>query len=313
MESPGPLDLYVQQAFPRARILETEPLTEGLRNTNFKLRLDSLPEPVVLRIYRHQPVLCRKELDLLQMVRATVPVPEVLHAEPDSTPPFAFLRWVEGITFRELRRGRDPEAVSQAARSIGEVLARIHQYRFPEPGWLSAGPTVTEALLEGEHAMARFVDLCLESANLQARLPERLRDAVHSLMWSRLDELSFFEQQSHLLHGDFSRRNIVVRESQGRWAVAAILDWEFAVAGTPLGDFGNFLRYDRPAQPAAEPFFSQAYRSAGGILPDDWRCLTPVVDLVALCEKLARDRLPAGIVPELAELIRAIVEDPLPS
>jgi hypothetical protein len=59
-----------------------EPLRDGLRNANFKLYLNLASEPVVLRIYEHDPSLCRKEADLWRLVRASVPAPEVIYREP---------------------------------------------------------------------------------------------------------------------------------------------------------------------------------------------------------------------------------------
>jgi aminoglycoside phosphotransferase (APT) family kinase protein len=309
-----PADLLarmVQTGFPQGRVLELQPLADGLRNSNFKLRIDSLSDPVVLRIYEHDPTLCQKEVDLLRFLRGSVPVPEVIHAEPrgaEDLPPFALLRYVEGIPFRELSRGGDTDAIAQSAQSTGETLAAIHRTVFPKPGWLAAGPAVTVPLIGGPNAMARFVDLCLESGNLQRRLPAELRDGVHRLVWSALPELALCEAQTNLVHGDFSRRNVLVREVNGRWAVAAVLDWEFAVSGAPAGDLANFLRYERTARPLAEPFFSNGYLRAGGALPDDWRRLARLVDLVALCEMLTRDSLPNTVTAELAELIQATVE-----
>jgi hypothetical protein len=50
---PETLDRIVHTAFPRCRVVDMQPLGDGLRNANFKLRLDGQPEPVVLRIYEH--------------------------------------------------------------------------------------------------------------------------------------------------------------------------------------------------------------------------------------------------------------------
>src|SRR5258708_35836836 len=41
---------------------------------------------------------------------------------------------------------------------------------------------------------------------------------------------------------DYKPWNALVRDGQ----IAAVLDWEFAFAGAPLNDIGNFLRYQRP-------------------------------------------------------------------
>jgi len=91
--------------------------------------------------------------------------------------------------------------------------------------------------------------------------------------------------------------------------VAAVLDWEFAVSGSPLLDIGHFLRYECASRPLAEPHFSKGFLRAGGTLPEGWRRLSRVVDSIALCESLTHETLPDTIVTELLELIRSTIED----
>lgn len=300
------LERIVHAAFPTCRVLATEPLTDGLRNTNLKLHLDTSPEPVVLRIYEHDPSLCQKELDLMRLVSPSVPVPEIIHAEPaglDDLPPFTLSRWIEAITFRDLKRTGDRDAIAQAAYAAGEVLAAIGQFRFPKPGWIVPGPAIGSPLMEGPDPFPRFVDLCLASPYLQTRVPAELRDRTHDLAWSSARPLAAIDDEARLVHGDFSKRNLLVSRKAGRWSVAAVLDWEFAFSGAPLADLGNFLRYERASHPVVEPDFSAGYLSAGGHLPRDWRRLARWVDLAALCEILTRPELPASVVPELLELM----------
>jgi aminoglycoside phosphotransferase (APT) family kinase protein len=306
------LERILASALPGRRVIEMQPLTDGFRNANFKLRLNSAPEWIVLRIYEHDASLCQKEIDLMRLVSGSVPVAEVVHAEPlglDDIPPFVVMRYIEGISFLALKRRGDAEAIAQAGRSAGEVLAAVGRITFPKPGWIGPGPAVTVPLFEGADAMPRFVDLCLASANLQQRMPAELRDRTHALMWSYAPELDLLDNQTCLVHGDFSRRNLLVERLGERWKVTAVLDWEFAVSGSPLCDMGNFLRYERASRALAEPHFSAGYLHAGGTLPDDWRRLTRLVDLVALCEMLTRDQLPDAVVSELVEIVRATVED----
>jgi fructokinase len=163
--------------------------------------------------------------------------------------------------------------------------------------------------MEGRDPYPRFVDCCLESANLQQRLPLDLRNRTSKLAWSFASQLAALENETHLVHGDFNKRNLLVHPIAGRWAVAAVLDWEFAVSSSPLADFGNFLRYEFSARPLAEPHFSSGFLNAGGALPENWRRLARLVDLIALCESLTRDELPNDISAELVELVRATVEN----
>lgn len=306
------LERLVHTAFPRSHVVAAKPLTDGFRNANFKVQLDGRSEMIVLRIYEHDASLCQKEVDLIGLIGGTVPVPEIIHAEPsalDDLPPFALLRHVEGITFYELKRRGDRDAVAQAAYSAGETLAAIGRFTFVKPGWLAPGPTVTAPLLEGANPTPRFVDSCLQSTNLQQRMSEDLRDRVHSLVWSSAPMLGQLDRQASLVHGDFGKRNLLVRESNGRWSVAAVLDWEFAISGSPLADLGHFLRYEKNSRPLAEPHFSKGYLNAGATLPPHWRQLARLVDMTALCESLTHDQLPDTVVSELLELVCATVED----
>jgi aminoglycoside phosphotransferase (APT) family kinase protein len=267
---------------------------------------------VVLRIYEHDASLCRKEWDLLRLAGGSVPVPEVIHAEPyglEDLPPFTLARYVEGVSFRDLRRSGDTGAMAEAAYSVGESLAAIGRATFDRPGWLGLGPAVTEPLLDGKDPTPRFVDLCLASIDLGRRMPADLRSRTSGLVWRWAPQLARLDEEARLVHGDFNGRNLLVRCLAGRWRVVAVLDWEFAVSGSPLGDLGNFLRYERALRPIAEPHFSVGYSHAGGALPRDWRRLARVLDVAAICESLTHGQLPDGAAAELVELIRAIVEN----
>lgn len=301
------IEQMARTAFPGTRLAAIKPLAGGLRNTNVKLLVEGTREPVVLRIYQHDPSLCQKELDLIRLVSRTVPVPEVLHAEPrglDDLPPFVLMRFVDGISFRDLRRSGDGEATAQAAFSVGQAVAAIGRTSFNRSGWLGPGPEVTTPLLEGPNAIERFVDLCLAAESLQQRMPPELRRALHELVWQRAPDLP---EETRLVHGDFNRRNLLVRPVSGRWTVVAVLDWEFAIAGSPLQDAANFLRYGQASSPLTEQQFSAGYLAAGGQLPPDWRNLARLMDLTAICESLTHETLGDDVVTELVELVRATV------
>jgi aminoglycoside phosphotransferase (APT) family kinase protein len=256
--------------------------------------------------------LCQKEIDLLRVVGATIPVPQVIFAEPaglDGLPPFLLMQYVEGISFHDLKRSGDRDAIAPAAFSVGETLASIGRSTFAKSGWLAPGPTVTTPLFDGPDPTPHFVDLCLASPNLQRRMAAEVRERVSALLWSRAPQLAELDSQACLVHGDFGKRNLMVRCDGGRWSVAAVLDWEFAISGSPLVDLGHFLRYERVARPCAEPHFSCGYLHAGGILPPEWRLIARLVDLTALCESLTHDELPDDVTAELVELVRATIEN----
>jgi hypothetical protein len=76
--------------------------------------------------------------------------------------------------------------------------------------------------------------------------------------------------------------------------VAAVLDWECALSGSPLIDVGHFLRYEPEHTPLREPYFSRALVESGGFLPDDWRRISRVVpyfgNLLCVCLRASASR-----------------------
>lgn len=257
-------------AFPSTGVRAFERLSGGYRNANFKIHLDSSSLPVVvLRIYEHDASLCRKEVDLMRLVAQKVPVPEVLFANfaKADLPAFAILTFIDGISLRELKRAGNKHAITQASQSAGALLAAVGSFTFSKSGWLSAGLSVTAPLLEGADPLPRFVDVCLESPHLQSRVAPQVRSRVHELVWSWAPRLRELDCEKSLVHCDFGLRNLLVREENGQWRVAALLDWEFAVSGSPLIDVAHFLRYELSASPLLEPHFSQGFLEAGGVLP----------------------------------------------
>src|SRR6185295_17351839 len=181
----------ISTAFPNSKIADAQILAGGLINTNIKIEFTSQQSPVVLRLYRGDAVVCLKETAILRLVRATVPVPQVIHVEPDGiggSEPFCILEFVKGQTFQQLKRTNDLEAIHAAAASVGKTLARIGRYQFPKAGRLEADLTnnlrVGGAYIDGADPTPRLVDGFMQSENLQRRLGHSSRQRLHEFIWS---------------------------------------------------------------------------------------------------------------------------------
>jgi aminoglycoside phosphotransferase (APT) family kinase protein len=302
-------------AFPARTVTGFEILAGGLCNLNLKINFGSNEAPVVLRLYKHDPASAQKELELLNLVRKTVPVPEVFYANyegVDRSGPFAIIEFVNGPTFQRLKRTNDLNAIREASYIAGQTLAAIGKYGFSTPGRLGAGLSVIGPFAEGDDQVLRLLDSWLISPPLLDRIGD-LTSRIHDLVWSRVERLKLLQSptslNSRLVHSDYGPRNIIVRNVGGKWKVAAVLDWEFAYSGSPLVDIGHFLRYERADNPVREPEFSRGFIEHGGTLPDDWRQLTKLIDLTALCELLTRDHLPDDVVNEVVGLVRSTLEE----
>ena len=313
--SPGFIRACIGAAFPNPGFAHAQVLSGGLINTNIKIEFSSGASPVVLRFYRGDTAVCLKETAVLRLVHSTIPVPEVIHVEPngiDGSPPFCILEFINGLTFQQLKRTKNLEAIHQAAASVGETLAHMGKYRFSKPGALE---TELENVLkvgagygEGPDPIPHLLDQFLQSENLQRRLDHSSRQELHEFIWSWSANLRALGDQRHLVHSDFGNRNILVDCINGRWQVVAVLDWEFALSGSPLLDVGHFLRYETADASLREPYFSRAFVEFGGVLPADWRRISQVLDLTGLVHCLTHPQLPDDVTREILQLTKSTLD-----
>ena len=167
--------------------------------------------------------------------------------------------------------------------------------------------TVGSQFIEGPNQIPRLLDAFLSSAICQQRAGSELTDQIHEFGWAHANEIPNLNSKPCLVHCDFGNRNILVSDKDGEWKVAAILDWELAISGSPLLDVGNFLRHERDDHPLREPYFSRGFTENGGELPDNWREIVRMIDLTGLVECLTHDNLPDDVISELVGLVRTII------
>src|SRR5579859_497024 len=286
------------------RVFEATPLSGGLRNTNYRLRLSSQSAPVVLRLYSADPSACPREVALTRLVEPSVPVPRVLHAQPAGSPPWAVMTWVDGVRFDEFMLTATEPEVEAAADSAGRVLAAIHTFQFPRSGFFGADLSVSapfgpddswSSLLEGWLTRGRA------GARLGADLTPRLLHFIAGNAW-RMEALS---GQTSLLHADYKPWNLMLQDT----AIAGVLDWEFAFCGSPLNDIGIFLRYSARQPPVYRTGFVNGYRAAGGDLPSEWPRLARMIDLISLCYFLERPNDDPALVNDVRSLIETTLDD----
>ena len=286
------------------RVARVDPLDGGLMNRNYKFRFADSGEAFVLRFFDRDASACAKESAVLRLVSGDVPVPRVLHVEPNGAegfPAFLVLEFIDGISLRELKQRGDLRSIGQAAYDAGRALAGLARHRFDRSGLLTPALTIEPGMYENATTSA-LIDHFAESPAFQRRIDATLTRRVKA--WARsLEGQILGPPRISLVHGDFNAANILVREQHDRWNVAAILDWEFAFAGSPLCDVGNMLRYERADRPRFEPHFSRGCIDGGLELAKDWREQARLADLPALCELLSRDAIPDAVVDELREMI----------
>jgi len=273
-------------AFPGGPIESCELVTEGLVNSNYRVVVGG--KTVLLRLYARDPAACGKEASLARRFGSVLPIPAVLHADSscERLPhPYAVHEWVDGVRADDVVIAGE---VAPVAEACGRLLARLQGIEFAAPGFLAEDLSpvdpvpLTPAFYSGW--MREWV-LTTSAADV---LGDGLAERVIAWADARAPLVGAVGAERHLVHSDFNGANILMRRGPGGWEVAALLDWEFAFAGTSLFDVANMLRHYTLSGPDfAEPFLG-AFAAAGGRLPGQWLDTARALDMMSLIGFLAR-------------------------
>jgi len=293
-------------AFPGRPVIAATPLTHGLANANYRVRLAGIAGDLVLRVYVYDPAVAGKERAVTRLVGATVPVPAFLHLDPDGAVggrPYAILPWIEGVMLHDALAGAGPDDLRQLGGALGATLAAIARHRFPASGLLDRDLQV----MPWPEPATAFIRRSLFEEQGAARLDPATRDTVWRFVEDNAGLLEEVSAASHLVHADFRKPNILVARGGDGWRVTAVLDWEFCHSGTPLFDIGILLRGDPGQDPLFEQSFATAFQEGGGSLPSNWRRVAQFLDLINLCDFLSRKDPPAGLVAYATRLLISTV------
>src|SRR5258708_617604 len=290
------LTTMVQPIFPGKKVVAAQLLTEGFVNTNYKIMLSGFDTPFVLRLYVHDSAACQKDIDLFNLVKEHVPMPEIFYADVDGTrhsATYAVMQWIDGVLLSEVLNSGNTQEISAVAYATGSTLANIGCYKFPQSGSFGPGLSIARTFDGENDAIINGIEHYLFKEQAGQRLGTNLTMRLWQLVQSNIGYLSAIEDVASLVHADYKGINILVRQSSKpvgqvvkEWDVAAVLDWEFAFAGTPLFDIGNMLRYSHLYSPEFEKFFICGFLEHGGHLPANWKKIIKIIDLVNLLDFL---------------------------
>lgn len=268
-----------------------ERLSGGFRNENFKITTRAHDE-YLLRISGNPRQQLEAELSVLNSLRGKVSVPQVLEYQLENTHLNKHVVLLQLLPGRPLCEVEDSLATAQAqdiAQQLGGELAAIHEIDFEQSGFLGSHFTVAKPFTSFSHSFYEYVEQCLADSRLKERLPTPDQQRLDCLFQDNRPRIEAIAQTTSLVHSDFNQKNILVEQRSGRWKVTGILDWEFAFAGCPLIDFGNFFRFEEEQPTAYRPALLEAYHNSGGHLVDDWHELAQLLDLIAMLLFLTRE------------------------
>lgn len=272
-----------------------QPLAGGFSGETFVVGDGS--DRVVVRIYKRDPGRAEVDASLLRLVRGLVPVPDVLELRrpTESEPAMLAAEFVSGVRLEDaLASGSiDREAAGASVAAVLNTLTGIPFLRFG----MFADADLTVAPIAPAADLREWAEHLQPRGRLSTWQP-RDWDALLALLDSATDlveEQAVTDPDRYVLvHSDFNPKNILVDPETGD--VVALLDWEFAHAGSPYTDLGNFCRFERDPR-LVEPLLAHVSRlPAGG--PERLLELGRALDLWALLELAGRPE--TGPVPELA-------------
>jgi aminoglycoside phosphotransferase (APT) family kinase protein len=254
-------------------LTELTPLEGGWSGQTFLATADG--RQVVVRTYAdgHVPDV---DAAILRRAASYVPVPKVL----DVAPGRLVTAFVDGVRGNLLVPTLAPGDLARLGADVGRIGATLASVELPTSGV--------------------FVDADLTIEPFAGTLPDWV--AAHGVEMDGLLEVAQ-EAESRLaavgrvslVHSDLNPKNLIVDPDS--LTVAAVLDWEFAHAGSPWTDLGNAVRFDR--QPAWVEAVVSAYDDPSAL------DLARRADLWALVE-LASRRGQNPVADAADDLLRAI-------
>jgi aminoglycoside phosphotransferase (APT) family kinase protein len=303
----------VAPAFPTAEVIACEPARGGLANTTINVQLAAPPWHISLRLSQRDPSVLGKEEALNKLLLAHhVPTARFLYTAATNEithSPYALLEWVqgEGLDRAILTLGREGEA--QIGCEIGAMFAKLHAITFDRHGYLDSALRIRAPIDLSSEGLLAFLRQNLKEGLLAERLGP-LRAGLLSFIQSEGPRLDPWLVRPSLVHADFNGSNVLIRQEEGAWRLAGVIDWEFALSATPALDFGNLLRAPLGERSILVDAVAASYRDHGGYLPKDWRRLARIADLYAWIDVLNQPDSAQGAIEDglaiIAETIQGV-------
>lgn len=304
----------VEPAFPGADVTDHAVITAGLANTNIRFRVRGQSTDHVLRIHTRDPASALRERELMAYLASSpgqpIPTPRLLFSNlhpGEGEPPYSIWEFVEGTLLQDLFRTASNADLIDIASACGTALAPLAAHPFPKCGAFGPRLEIVEEYGAPSEFVPQFTRQALFGGVAGSRLDESLRDALWRVVEASSPLLSVLDGHYTLVHADYKRSNLVMTRYSGSWRVAAILDWEFACAGSPMMDVGIFLRAGESLPSGFRQAFADAYHDAGGPMPENWLALSRLLDVISQLSFLSRPVYQPRVVAESIAVLRETV------
>ena len=99
---PETIQAMVAIALPEEKLVSYEVISGGCVNLNIKIQLLHEPQPLILRVYVRDKEAAYREQKLAELLKHTVPIPQVYFVGECEGYRFALTKYMPGISLRDL-------------------------------------------------------------------------------------------------------------------------------------------------------------------------------------------------------------------
>lgn len=262
-------------------IVKLIPINEGCRTTNYIV--ETWDKKYSLKIFASDDDSYNREYKLLNMLREKISVQKIYKISTDDIidgKKYIIYEYINGITLGQaLKNGYilEESFVRQVARALGE----IHKFKFNKVGFLDENLNVIKKL----PSISKYYELFINE-KVRERLGNDTVTNIINIVKENEDDLLKLDYSPRLVHGDFQGTNILINKGK----LAGILDWEFVMAGHPLGDIGQFFRYNEHFNNYLIKVFENEYnKSSDYELMNNWYKISRLRDLINLIQLISAD------------------------
>jgi fructokinase len=283
------------------------PLAGGFSSGTYRVERTG-GEPLVLRFPGQGAAAVELEAAIAARLDGLVPVPPIVLADGTGEVagrPFVVTRFVEGEPVDQLLPALPREAQASLGRAVGAVLAPIGRVELSGPGLLDGRLRPIQALFDDPaDDLVAYAERVLGPGRVRDELGADAAGAWLARLRDGAPVLRPLRGASHLVHSDYTGKNLLAVSDGPGFRVSAVLDWEFAHSSSPLVDVGNLLRFTEDEHPAFAAGAVEGFVAMGGSLPDGWRQQARLMDAFALLDLLERGRPGVGIHDQVVALVR---------
>ena len=266
-------------------IINIIPINEGCRTTNYIIETNKQGKKYILKIFFSAEQNYKKEIKLLTMLRedGISSVPRIYRVSNHSAiegREYAIYEYIQGKTVGQaISEGYVME--EKFVRDVAKHLSMIHSYKFSRTGFLDEDLNLQVELPSLISWYEKFMGV-----NAQKRLGKDIINKINKIVKENEKILLELDKDIRLVHGDFQGTNILIKDAK----LAGILDWEFAMAGHPIADIGQFFRYEEHIDKNLTQIFEDEYnKNSDYKLMRDWYKISKLRDLTNLIQLINAD------------------------